>query len=248
MSAPTAIIADDEANLRQYLRNRLACLWPELIIRAEAENGEQALQALQRWRPDFAFLDIRMPGVSGIEVARRDGGQTHIVFVTAYDEYAIEAFDNAAADYLLKPVSDDRLQLAIARLRNKLEQAPPDLGALLERLAQRPAPRYLRWIKAAKGSRLELIAVDDIDYFQAADKYTTVVTRDGEWLIRTPLKTLETSLDPDQFWRIHRGIIIRVGAIESFHKTFSGRHLVTLTGHDRPLPVSRGHIDRFKAD
>ena len=248
MSAPTAIIADDEANLRQYLRNRLTRLWPELIIRAEAGNGEQALHALQRWRPDLAFLDIRMPGVSGIEVARQDGGQTHIVFVTAYDEYAIEAFENAAADYLLKPVSDDRLRLAITRLQKKLDQTPPDLGALLEKLTPKPAPRYLRWIKAAKGSRVELIAVDQVDYFQAADKYTTVITCDGEWLIRTPLKILEQSLDPDQFWRIHRGVIIRVGAIESFHKTFSGRHLVTLTGSDKPLPVSRGHIDRFKAD
>ena len=248
MTAPTAIIADDEPNLRNYLKEQLSRHWPELIILAEADNGQQALDALQHWQPDFAFLDIKMPALSGIEVARENNGQTHIIFVTAYDHYAIEAFENAAADYLLKPVSDERLQLTIERLKNKLDQRPADLGKLLQRLTQ-PAPRqYLQWIKAARGTEVELIAVEQIDYFHAADKYTTVTTQNGEWIIRTPLKELEKTLNPDQFWRIHRSTIIRVAAIESFRKTFSGHNQVKLTGHNKPLTVSRSHAERFKAD
>lgn len=251
MTAPTALIADDESNLRSYLKEQLAIYWPELVICAEASNGLQAQKALQKWQPDLAFLDIKMPGLSGIEVARQNTLNTHIIFVTAYDQYAVEAFENAAVDYLLKPVSSERLLKTIQRLQQKLLQPTPPatvINQLLGQLTTTPATPWLQWIKASRKNRVELIAVSDIDYFQAADKYTSVITRDGEWIIRTRLKELEKELDPSQFWRIHRSTIIRVAVIESFRKTFSGRHLVKLAGHEKPLVVSRSHIKLFKAD
>jgi len=199
-----------------------------------------------------------MPALSGIEVARNNPLDTHIIFVTAYDQYAIEAFENAAVDYLLKPVSSERLQITIQRLQQKLTQTsqpdPANIAQILSQLStasasqQTSQTRYLQWIKASKQNHIELIPVEEIDYFQSADKYTSVITKDTEWIIRTPLKELEKELNPNHFWRIHRSTIIRVAAIQSYHKTFSGRHLVKLTGHDKPLPVSRRHIDLFKAD
>ncbi len=253
MSAPTAIIADDEKNLRDYLRDMLSRHWPELMICEECRNGEEALDALQKWQPDFAFLDIKMPAMSGLEVAQKASGLTHVVFVTAYDEYAIAAFENNAIDYLLKPVSSERLLKTIERAKARLSTDPTDLSSLLETLGKQiksaeSAPRYLQWIKATRRGQVNLIAVDDVDYFQSANKYTSVFTKDGEWIIRTPLKELETRLDPDKFWRIHRSVIVRAQAIEQFKRTFAGRPVLKLHSHDKPLPVSRRYEGLFKAD
>ncbi len=254
MTSPTALIVDDEDNLRAYLRTQLARRWPELVVVAEAANGESALAAWRELQPDFVFLDVQMPGISGMEVAERIAGSVHIVFVTAYDQYAIEAFDQAAVDYLLKPVSDERLMKTIARLKDKKKgdartAASADLKQLLNALRHPgESNTYLHWIKASRQGQINLIAIDDIDYFKSADKYTTVVTRQGEWLIRTSLKKLETELDPDKFWRIHRGTIVRVEAIEAFKRGFSGKAMVKLYNHEQPLPVSRAHEAVFRAD
>jgi DNA-binding LytR/AlgR family response regulator len=253
MTAPTAIVADDEDHLRAHLKKMLRQHWPELVICAEAANGEEAAAALQKWQPDFAFLDIKMPVMSGLEVAQRNHGLSHIIFVTAYDEFAVAAFENNAVDYLLKPVSSKRLRMTIERAKSRLNQVPPNIDTLVEILSQqlsKPAgdATYLQWIKATRQDYINLIAIDEVDYFQSADKYTSVITRNGEWIIRTSLKELEKSLDPERFWRIHRGTIVRVQAIEQFSKTFSGHPILKLHGHKKPLPVSRSHAERFKAD
>ncbi len=254
MPRPTALIVDDEANLRRHLRKQLDHHWPELVICAEAGDGNAALEAYARWQPDFVFLDIKMPGLNGMEVAGTLAPDTHIVFVTAYDQFAVEAFEKSAVDYLLKPVSDERLLKTIDRLKrhNAIHghsPLPPAVLELLKTLDPAPhASRYLQWIKASHRGQIHLLAVEEIDYFQSADKYTTVVTQDGEWVIRTALKSLESELDPDRFWRIHRSVIVRVQAIEQYRKTFSGRAIVKLHGHPTPLPVSRRYADIFKAD
>lgn len=253
MSSPTAIIADDENNLRDYLRDLLSRHWPELIICAECDNGKEALSALHKWRPDFAFLDIKMPVMSGLEVAQKASGMTHVVFVTAYDEYAIAAFENNAIDYLLKPVSSKRLLKTIARAKARLHTVPPDLSRLMEALKKQIHPtekttHFLQWIKASRQGHIHLISVDDIDFFQSANKYTSVFTRDGEWVIRTALKEVESELAPDKFWRIHRSTIVRVQAIEQFKRTFAGHSVVKIRGHEKPLPVSRRYEALFKAD
>jgi len=254
MTSPTAMIADDENNLRAYLREQLARLWPELIIVAEAANGDQALARYREWSPDFVFLDIKMPGISGMDVAQRITGCAHIVFITAYDQYAAQAFEQAAVDYLLKPVTEERLSKTVERLKQRFAAAPhacaeEQLTQLLAALGQTGGEkRHLQWIKATRHGNTHLISVDEIDYFQSSDKYTTVVTTQGEWVIRTPLVQLEKQLDPDRFWRIHRGIIVRVEAIEAFERTFAGRPVVRLRHHDQALSVSRSHEERFKAD
>ncbi len=257
MTAPTALIADDESHLRGYLKELLVSLWPELIICAEAANGLEALEALQKWQPDIAFLDIKMPGLSGLEVAEQTLNKmphTHLVFVTAYDQFAIKAFENAALDYLLKPVTRERLQITLHRLQQKLQQTTPlpsnshAIHELISQLNPPLAPQYLQWIKVNKQQCIKLISVEEIDYFQSADKYTSVFTQMAEWVIRTPLKKLEQKLDPEKFWRIHRSSIIRVSAVESFRKTFSGRFFLKLYGHDQSLVVSRSYAERFKTD
>ena len=203
---PTALIAEDEPMMLALLKARLTAAWPELEIVAEAGNGEEALALASAKQPDIAFLDIRMPLRSGIDVARELAPRCHVVFVTAYDEYAVAAFDEGAIDYVLKPPMPDKIARVVARLKSRLSQAPLDLTALLAKLAARTeGTGPLKWIRASLGPSMRMISVDDVLYFRAEDKYTKVVTRDGEALIRKPIKELYESLDPEAFWQIHRG-------------------------------------------
>jgi DNA-binding LytR/AlgR family response regulator len=248
----TAVIADDEPRLAEYLKARLAALWPELVVAGMAANGPDALALLAREAPDIAFLDIRMPGLTGLEVARRAGAGVHVVFVTAFDQYAVDAFEHAAADYLLKPVSDERLAETVDRLKARVQAAAPmpDWRAALaaiERLSPlAPAPERLAWIRASAGQQVRLIAVEDVVYFQANDKYTSVFTADGEALIRTPMKELSEQLDPRRFWQVHRGTIVNVAHIATTTRELSGRITLTLKGRPDKLAVSRAYVHLFK--
>jgi len=244
---PTAIIAEDEPVLRAELVELLGAVWPELAVAAAAEDGFQAMQALKQHEPDVLFLDIQMPGLTGLEVARRASGRHHVVFLTAYDEYAVAAFDEGAVDYLVKPVSAARLATACGRVKARLSSAPADLGGLLDALARRvQAPGYLRWINASLGSDVKLITVDEVCYFQADTKYTRVVTADSESLIRKSLKELSGELDPAQFWQIHRSTIVNVNTIASVSRELSGKFVVKLKGRDELLQVSQQFAHRFR--
>jgi DNA-binding LytR/AlgR family response regulator len=244
----TALIAEDEPLLLAQLKSRLAEAWPELEIVAEAANGEEALQSAAALRPDIAFLDIRMPVRSGLEVAREIGPGCHIVFVTAYDEYAVAAFDEGAVDYVLKPPTGERIAKVVARLKARLAAAPLDLSALLAKLSPRDgANAPLRWIRASLGASMRMIAVDDVLYFQAGDKYTRVITTDGEALIRKPIKDLFDALDQEAFWQIHRGTIVNLRAIERVDRDWRGEPVIALRERDEKLAVSRTFAHRFKS-
>jgi DNA-binding LytR/AlgR family response regulator len=244
---PTAILADDEQPLLAYLRAALARSWPELQIRGEAANGSEALQIIEDLQPDIAFLDIQMPGISGIEVARRVTGRCHVVFVTAYEEFAIQAFEAAAADYLLKPVDDARLAATVERLKSQLTSGPGDASALLETLNHhfRP-PSYLEFLQVQQRQDIILLPVEEVQYFRSSDKYTLAITPSDEWVIRTPLKELEEQLDPTRFWKIHRNSIVRVGAIGRVSRDEDGQLLVHLRDSDRTVAVSRSFASRFR--
>lgn len=245
---PTALIADDEPMLRAQLKGRLTAAWPELAIVAEAGNGEEALALVDTTRPDIVFLDIRMPVLSGLDVARELAGRCHVVFVTAYDEYAIAAFDEGAIDYVLKPPMPERIAKVVERLKTRIALAPLDLTALLAKLATRDqGAGPLRWIRASLGASMQLIAVEDVLYFRAEDKYTKVVTADGEALIRKPIKELYEALDPESFWQIHRGAIVNLRAIERVDRDWRGEPVIALKGRDEKLAVSRTFAHRFKA-
>ncbi len=245
---PTAILAEDEPILRAQLESKLAKLWPELRIAASVGDGAAALEALEKRAPDFLILDIRMPEMTGLEVARRVARRCHVVFVTAYDEYAIQAFDAGAVDYLLKPVTDERLALAIGRLKAKVATPAADLTAVLSRIAERLEPKRerLRWIKATVGPNLRLIAVADVLYFQSDEKYTRVVTAEGEALIKTALRELLDGLDPAEFWQIHRSTVVNAHAIASVSRDFRGQPHVKVRGRDESLVVSRVYSHLFK--
>ena len=243
----TALLAEDEPMLRAQLRARLADAWPELEIVAEVENGEQAIEEIEAERPDIAFLDIRMPVRTGLDVARAIGARTHVVFVTAYDEYAIAAFEEGAVDYVLKPVTAERLAKVVARLKGRLAAPPLDLTSLLARLAARDGSvPPLRWIRASLGSTLQMIAVDDVLYFQAEDKYTKVVTGAAEALIKKPIKELYDELDPELFWQIHRATIVNLRAIAKVERDWRDQPVITLRDRPEKLVVSRTFAARFK--
>jgi DNA-binding LytR/AlgR family response regulator len=244
---PTALLAEDEPMLRAQLRSRLAEAWPELSIVAEAENGEQALACIDAHKPDVAFLDIRMPVMSGLDVARAVGGRCHVVFVTAYDEYAVAAFDEGAVDYVLKPVSPERIAKVTARLRQRLTMPPLDLTALLSRLALRDDAAPLKWIRASLGNVMQVIPVADVVYFQAEDKYTKVVTREAEALIKKPIKDLFDELDQEVFWQIHRATIVNLDAIARVERDWRDQPVITLKSRPEKLTVSRTFAHRFKA-
>jgi len=245
---PTALIAEDEPMLRAQLKTRLTAAWPELEIVAEAANGDEALELALATRPDIAFLDIRMPVRSGLEVARELAPRCHVVFVTAYDEYAVAAFEEGAVDYVLKPPMPERIAKVVARLKTRLAQAPLDLTALLEKLAARAdGEGPLKWIRASLGASMKLIPVDDVLYFRAEDKYTKVVTSEGEALIRKSIKELYESLDPEAFWQIHRGSIVSLHAILRVDRDWRGEPVIVLKGRDEKLAVSRTFAHRFKA-
>ena len=248
MTGPTALIAEDEPLMRARLKEKLAEAWPELDIVALAADGDQALELLHEWRPQIAFLDIRMPGRTGLDVAAAIGGDCHVVFITAYDQYALSAFDAGAVDYLLKPVESDRLAATVERIKKKLHSPPADLSALVAELrasVKGDAPR-MKWIKAAIGKQVKLIAVDDVVYFQADTKYTRVVLGNGEALIRTPLKELLALLDPDKFWQVHRGTIVNLDAVSGILREDAERQFVLLKHRQERLPISRQFTHLFK--
>ena len=250
MTRATAIIAEDETPQRQELRALLGELWPELSIVAECEDGLSALDAIQQHRPQVAFLDIRMPGVSGLEVARAAGARCQVIFITAYEEYALRAFDEGAVDYLLKPVARDRLSRAIERARSRLDGGPHvDMAALIDIVqAQLGAgsKQGIKWITASVGNSVKMFSIDEVLFFQAQDKYTRVVTADSEGHIRTPLKELLPALDSETFWQVHRSVIVRVGAIHAVEKGEDGKLSLTVRGRPDVLPVSSSFQHRFR--
>jgi DNA-binding LytR/AlgR family response regulator len=248
---PTAILAEDEPILRTQLEGKLRKLWPELEITASVEDGAAALEALEDRVPDFMFLDIQMPELNGVEVARRVGTRAHVVFVTAYDQYAIQAFETGAIDYILKPATDERLAMTIERLKAKLEAPTPpaDLNAVLAKLSSQLGggkKERLQWIKATLGQNLRLIPVGDVLFFQSDEKYTRVVTAENEALIKTPIRELMDGLDPDVFWQIHRSTVVNVSAIAGVTRDFRGQARVKIKGKDESLVVSRIYSQLFK--
>lgn len=243
----TAIIADDEPLLRHHLKRELADVWPQLDVLASAENGAQALELIAQLQPQIAFLDIRMPGLDGVSLARQLSRQTSaplVVFVTAYDEYALAAFEANAVDYLLKPLCQERLLQCVQKLQSRLQSGdvgvPLQLASLLEKIehvSRDVSPQYLQWIKASKGDEIHLIAATDVLYLKAEDKYVTLVTLHDSFLLRTSLRELLTQLDPQQFWQIHRSTGVNVSAIDKVKKDFSGKMHVYIG--DAKLSVSR---------
>ncbi len=247
----SAIIADDEDLPRSELRRMLAELWPELQIVAECEHGADALEAIHEHAPDIAFLDIRMPGMSGLDVAHAIKGRCHAVFTTAYDNHAIEAFAAGAVDYLLKPIMRERLVEAIARLKERLaaKVAAPDLSQLMSELDKRlrsTAPERIRWISASVGDTIKMFPVDKILFLISDEKYTRVVSSEDEAHVRKPLKELIDGLDPELFWQIHRGAVVRADAISRAHRDEMGRVTVELRGSKEILKVSQAYAWRFK--
>lgn len=244
---PRALIADDEPALAADLATRLGRLWPELDIAAVVHHGPAAVEAMQRLAPDLAFLDIQMPGLTGLEVAERVR-IPHLVFVTAHDAFAVAAFEAAAVDYLLKPVSDARLAQTVERLKARLLAGTPavDIAALLRQwLPQAAVQARLSLIRASVGAETHLIDVGSVLFFRADDKYTAVRTAAREYLIRTPLKDLLVQLDPEQFWQIHRNSIVNIRAVASAQRDLAGRVVLHLKGCAERLPVSRAFAHRF---
>lgn len=268
LAAPRAVIADDERLMREQLRARLAEVWPELQIVAEAKNGLEAVDLVQQHKPDLVFLDIRMPGLTGVDAARQiaqmdigdDEHLPEIVFITAYDEYAVQAFEQGVADYVLKPAERERLALTVARIRSRLArrdspdaadgapQAPVQqlLHALSARLNPGQAPRYLEWIQATVGQSIQMIPVAEVLFFISDEKYTRVQTPTVEALIRKPIKELVDELDPALFWQIHRSTLVNVKAIGGITRDFRGRQIVAIKGHHEKLEVSRSYTHLFK--
>jgi DNA-binding LytR/AlgR family response regulator len=246
----TAIIADDEEPMRDMLRKRLSEVWPELNIVAEAANGIEAIALAGKHQPDIVFLDIRMPGLSGIEAARMLFNRCHIVFITAYDQYAIEAFEQGALDYLLKPVNAERLKLACGRLQTRLGKQPNNIEKQLSQLIRQTTGNtereYLHWIQAQVGNSLRMISTREILFFRADEKYTRVQTLQGEVLIRKTLKELAEELDPNEFWRIHRSTLVRVDAIAEVSRDLRGRQMVRVRNFPEELEVSRGNTHLFQ--
>jgi DNA-binding LytR/AlgR family response regulator len=249
VTSPTAIVAEDEATLRHQLVEQLHELWPELSIVGEAADGVQALRLLDERIPDVLFLDVQMPGATGLDVAHQASGRCHVVFVTAYDQHAVAAFDQGAVDYVLKPISAARLFTAISRVKQRLGTPPARLDSALAQItlaAPGVGRQFLRWINASVGQNLKLITVDEIAYFQADNKYTRVVTGDGEALIRKPLKDLVGELDPNQFWQIHRSTLVNAASIAGVTRDFRGRMMVKLKTRAETLLVSDTYTHLFR--
>jgi DNA-binding LytR/AlgR family response regulator len=250
----SALIADDEPLLREHLRAQLARLWPQLEIVADARNGAEAVELFDQHRPAIVFLDVHMPGLNGIEAARALARRTQIVFVTAYEQYALQAFEQGAIDYLVKPVDPARLADTVQRLQARLGQAPdagPAFDAVLERMAselrQRSAARnWLQWIRASVGNRVRLIAVEQVIFLRADGKYTAVVWEDGEALIRKSIRELGDELDPDRFVQIHRSAIVNLHYVSEVVRGMNETADVHLRGHTEVLPVSRSYLHHFR--
>ena len=243
-----AVLAEDEPVLRAELKETLARLWPDLEICAEAEDGIEALRALSVHAPDILFLDIQLPGLSGLEVAKQASGRCHVAFVTAYDKYAVAAFEQGAVDYVMKPFSAARLATTVARLKEKIASAPANLDGILKSLAAKLEEKkeYLRWITASQGQNLRLITIEEICYFQADSKYTLVATADTQSLIRKPIKELIDELDPSVFWQIHRSTVVNVSAIAGVNRDLHGHLRVRLKQRKETLAVSDSYYHLFK--
>jgi DNA-binding LytR/AlgR family response regulator len=248
-----AVIADDEPLLRAQLRSRLERLWPELDVVHEMSNGRDIDAVLDEHEPALFFLDIHMPGVNGLEAARQIGRRAHVVFVTAYDQHAVEAFEQGAIDYVLKPFNEDRLTLTVERLKARLASpaANPTVDALVQQLAERlgggaPQSSHLRWIKASVGPQVRLIPVEEVLFFQSDEKYTRVVTGEGEALIRKPIRELLEELDPARFWQIHRATIVNVDRIAGVRRGLKDQAELSLKDHAETLVVSRAFTHLFK--
>jgi len=256
---PTGLIADDEPLLREALRRQLASVWPELEIVAEARNGREAVQLFDERHPDICFLDVHMPGLSGVGAANQIGRRAHLVFVTAYDHYAVQAFAQGALDYLLKPVEQARLAETVSRLKERLQSTRPAINTeqLLQQLSAQLAKLQgggkrdrLRWIRAQAGKTVRLIAVDDVDYLRSDAKYTIVAWRDGgipaEAVVRTPLKELVAQLDEEQFAQVHRSVVVNLRAISHVKRHDNETAVIHLKGRDDVLPVSRNYVHLFR--
>ena len=257
---PTALIADDEPLLREALARQLGRAWPELDVVAQARNGREAIQQFEALRPDVCFLDVHMPGLSGVETAHHIGRRAHLVFVTAYDDYAVQAFAQGALDYLVKPVEQARLAETVTRLKERLLAVQPALNTevLLQQLAaqiaqlQSGAARgWLRWIRAQDGQTLRLIPVEEVDYLRADTKYTRVAWRDdagqpGEALVRIALKELLAQLDPAQFAQVHRSVVVNLRAISHVSRGDNETADLHLKGRKEVLPVSRSYLHLFR--
>jgi DNA-binding LytR/AlgR family response regulator len=256
---PTALIADDEPLLREALRRQLAIAWPELQIVAEARNGREAVKLFDERHPDICFLDVHMPGLSGVDAANQIGRRAHLVFVTAYDRYAVQAFAQGALDYLLKPVEAARLAETVSRLRERLQSSRPAINTeqLLQQLSEQLARLQsggrtgaLQWIRAQAGKTVRLIAIDDVDYLRSDAKYTIVAWRDGgqpaEAVVRTPLKELLEQLDAEQFAQVHRSVVVNLRAISCVKRHDNETAEIHLKGRDAVLPVSRNYLRLFR--
>ncbi len=256
---PTALIADDEPLLRDALRRQLASVWPELEIVAEARNGREVVKLFEEKHPDICFLDVHMPGLSGVDAANHIGRRAHLVFVTAYDHYAVQAFAQGALDYLLKPVEKARLAETVSRLKERLQSSGPAINTeqLLEQLREQLAKLQsggkvaaLRWIRAQTGKTIRLIAIDDVDYLRSDAKYTVVAWRDAgkaaEATVRTPLKELLEQLDSEQFQQVHRSVVVNLRAISHVKRHDNETAEIHLKGRDDVLPVSRNYVHLFR--
>jgi DNA-binding LytR/AlgR family response regulator len=254
---PTALIADDEPLLRTQLARLLADAWPELDVVVQARNGREAVEQFEALLPDICFLDVHMPGLSGVEAARFIGRRAHLVFVTAFDQYAVQAFEHGALDYLVKPVEPARLAETVSRLQQRLRAVAPahDTDAMLEQLVARlrkdAAPAPLRWIRVSVGQTLRLVSVDEIDFLKSDEKYTLVAWRgDGgkacEGLIRTPLKELVTQLDATHFAQVHRAVVVNLRAIAQVVRGDNETAEIHLKGRADVLPVSRSYLHLFR--
>jgi DNA-binding LytR/AlgR family response regulator len=246
-----ALIAEDEAPQREALLQLLQEVWPEVWVESVCEDGVSAIEAVVRTRPTVAFLDVRLPGVSGLDVARAAvASGSLVVFTTAYNEYAVKAFEAGATDYLLKPFLSERFRLAVERLKKRLlappELSPPAWISTLEMALRPSASQLLRWVSVSLGNTVKMLSIDEVLFFQAQDKYIRVVTAHTDALIRTPLKQLLAQIDSDVFWQVHRGVVVRVAAIDSCQKDELGRAHLTLKGHAERLPVSTPFLNRFR--
>ena len=239
------LIAEDEALLASEIREELLRQWPEAQVVAIARDGHEALRLVEQLQPEVCFLDVQMPGLSGLEVAQLIGRRAHVVFITAHERYAVQAFDEGAVGYLLKPLDPARMAKTLLRLKERLPQQPADLGGLKAQAA--PAgTEALRWITVQRGRELQLITVDDVGYFRADNKYVAVVTADTEALISVPLKELIQRLDGEHFWQVHRSTIVNAHAIKSVSRALSGKLSITLKSRPESLEVSPAYSHRFK--
>lgn len=248
-SPPTAVIAEDEPLLAAELRRGLAALWPQLHIAADVRDGAQALLAIEELRPQVAFLDIRMPLLSGLEVAQRVAGRCHVAFLSAYDQHAIAAFEAGGVDYVLKPLSTARLAVTVERLKSRIAVVPGALERALQQLADSAPARqkhHLQWINASRGKAVQIITVDEVLYFRADAKYTLVVTAQGEAVIRKTLKELGDELDPTSFWQVHRSAIVNVHAIDLVRRDGRGHMQLRLKGRADTLPVATQYQALFR--